>query len=698
MKKFLQKIGRKLFGFESENQSLMWTTVVGGPDLTKERKNGFLDANIRAIGNALCNGRLSLKDNDGQEIVYTKKGDNPLLDLLYQPSRFLTQNQFRQIITAHYLIYGNIFILKNGRDGQGRPSELIPIPAPCVEILTDAKGYPNGYKIFLTRGQCLILPYEDVLHIYEGNAYSLYKGLPRAEACLIDSATLQASKEFNLSFFTNGASVGGVITMPKEGRPLRADEREEMLAFFNDRHVGAKKAHRTGLLQGGATYNPISVTSHKDMDFVNGQKASMQQIYSVMGVPPALLGLFEHAPQFNTKEQQRIFYETTVIPLARLITDAFNEYLLGDFYKDERYYIDYDFSKVEALRRDWNSDADALLKLAQKFPLNAVKNALELPLPDVEGGDEPPAPVLSAFTFNRGNLERKDFPVKKICQIRPSPAKIKKHKAAQIALLNSLKPFMSDVMEKHFKSQYEAVKNWNKENADKPFDYDAVFGSLNLQKNNLLALKVPVLSEVFNTGFEQAQSYIQSVSPQKDFKFISRKDLNDRVRAWAQANALLWCSSIEDTTLKELNGIVETLVAAGKPNKFINDVILQFFSREGFEPMDDIIEQSGENLRRTSVYTRIETITQTEVRNTISESELEAYKSTPFVTLKGWITTLGVSDHHIGHLEMDGQEVGVEENFKNPLTGDEAQAPGQFGVADQDINCLCATYPVVLED
>ena len=134
MKKFLQKIGRKLFGFESENQSLMWTTVVGGPDLNRERKNGFLDANIRAIGNALCNGRLSLKDNDGQEIVYTKKGDNPLLDLLYQPSRFLTQNQFRQIITAHYLIYGNIFILKNGRDRQGRPTELIPIPAPSEEI------------------------------------------------------------------------------------------------------------------------------------------------------------------------------------------------------------------------------------------------------------------------------------------------------------------------------------------------------------------------------------------------------------------------------------------------------------------------------------------------------------------------------------------------------------------------------------
>ena len=89
---------------------------------------------------------------------------------------------------------------------------------------------------------------------------------------------------------------------------------------------------------------------------------------------------------------------------------------------------------------------------------------------------------------------------------------------------------------------------------------------------------------------------------------------------------------------------------------------------------------------------------QTETLATISEAQLEGYRSTPFVNGKGWITTMGVSDHHEGHLEMDGQEVRMEEDFTNPVTGQKTQAPGQFGTADQDINCLCDTYPIVLDE
>jgi hypothetical protein len=59
---------------------------------------------------------------------------------------------------------------------------------------------------------------------------------------------------------------------------------------------------------------------------------------------------------------------------------------------------------------------------------------------------------------------------------------------------------------------------------------------------------------------------------------------------------------------------------------------------------------------------------------------------------------MGIADHHEGHLEMDGQEVRVDEKFRNPVTGQTADAPGQFGTADQDINCLCDTYPVVIDE
>ena len=40
----------------------------------------------------------------------------------------------------------------------------------------------------------------------------------------------------------------------------------------------------------------------------------------------------------------------------------------------------------------------------------------------------------------------------------------------------------------------------------------------------------------------------------------------------------------------------------------------------------------------------------------------------------------------------------MQDKFRNPVTGQTADAPGQFGTADQDINCLCDTYPVVIDE
>ena len=94
----------------------------------------------------------------------------------------------------------------------------------------------------------------------------------------------------------------------------------------------------------------------------------------------------------------------------------------------------------------------------------------------------------------------------------------------------------------------------------------------------------------------------------------------------------------------------------------------------------------------------MKTIVQTETLSTMSEAAKESYKSTPFVNKKGWIATLGASDHHKGHEEMDGQEVGLNEKIYNAVANCYADAPGQFGLAEQDINCLCDMYPVVIEE
>lgn len=243
--------------------------------------------------------------------------------------------------------------------------------------------------------------------------------------------------------------------------------------------------------------------------------------------------------------------------------------------------------------------------------------------------------------------------------------------------------------------QGDLVAAWVKDNEDTLFDYNACFGSRKDQEAALLLVKVPAMAEIYQAGVDFETNYLQSLAPKKDYKFISKKAMQDRVQYWAEQHALLWAGSIEETTLKRIDSIIKYGTQKGMSNREINNIVLQFFSEEGYEPTELTENVSG---AKVSIFDRVGTIVQTETRSTISEAQLETYRSTPYVTGKGWITTMGVSDHHPGHLEMDGQEVRMQDKFRNPVTGQETDAPGQFGTADQDINCLCDTYPVVLDE
>ena len=57
-----------------------------------------------------------------------------------------------------------------------------------------------------------------------------------------------------------------------------------------------------------------------------------------------------------------------------------------------------------------------------------------------------------------------------------------------------------------------------------------------------------------------------------------------------------------------------------------------------------------------------------------------------------WLAALD-SETRDSHAELDGQEVGVDEPFS--IHGAEAMFPGDFGIAEEDINCRCTVVDLV---
>jgi uncharacterized protein with gpF-like domain len=118
--------------------------------------------------------------------------------------------------------------------------------------------------------------------------------------------------------------------------------------------------------------------------------------------------------------------------------------------------------------------------------------------------------------------------------------------------------------------------------------------------------------------------------------------------------------------------------------------------------LDDIAKEMYDPNNPAFSNKRSQMIARTESTNAISGAQLKSYNQaeTDFgLTVKKiWVANRDKKTRP-DHLDLeskygrDDQAIGSNESFK---IGDfEAQGPGLFGVASQDINCRCALVPIV---
>ena len=90
---------------------------------------------------------------------------------------------------------------------------------------------------------------------------------------------------------------------------------------------------------------------------------------------------------------------------------------------------------------------------------------------------------------------------------------------------------------------------------------------------------------------------------------------------------------------------------------------------------------------------RAERIARTEVVGGANAANLAAYQISGLVAGKEWLSVQdgAVREDHAG---LDGTRIAIGEDFIT-YSGDHAQGPGLFGVAEQDINCRCTLLPVL---
>jgi HK97 family phage portal protein len=232
-----------------------------------------------------------------------KKTVETLLNV--QPNPFQDIHSFRRNMFMDLLIDGNIFLYWDGQ-------HLYQLPANKVTIYSDEKTYVEKYTFQGT----IDFNVNEIIHIKDNSAISLYRGASRLKPALRTMKLMKSMRDFQDNFFTNGAVPGLVIRSPDVlSHRIKERMKEDWKTSYRPQSGGRSPL----ILDGGMVVDPLTTVSFKDLDFAGSIDSNEKVILKALGVPPVLVDSGNNA---NLRPNHRLYYLETIIPIIKKVNSA----------------------------------------------------------------------------------------------------------------------------------------------------------------------------------------------------------------------------------------------------------------------------------------------------------------------------------------------------------------------------------------
>jgi HK97 family phage portal protein len=253
----------------------------------------------------------------------TRRPLNPRPVWLDQPDVDLsTRAAFFQQVFSSLLVHGNSYT-RVFRDAQGQVVNLVNLDPEKVDVERSA----IGRKVYKVQNEGRMLTSDEVIHIVDLILPGELKGLSRVETLKQALGLNIALSDYASRFFGTGASAAGVIEFPGN---LTSEQAKQLADGFDARHRnGTRRAHRTGVLSGGAKF-VATQTDPEASQALESRKFAVEEIARAFNVPLHLLGVPGTATYSSVEQNNLSFVSMTLRPLAEKVEAAFSRLLPGD--------------------------------------------------------------------------------------------------------------------------------------------------------------------------------------------------------------------------------------------------------------------------------------------------------------------------------------------------------------------------------
>ncbi len=305
--------------------------------------------------------------------------NHPAQQLLERVNRWYTRADLWRATEIYLNLWGAAYWMLD-RDAAGN-RELWPLRPDRMSIVPDKEQYIRGF-VYHGRSRPVALTPDEVVWFRYFNPLEEYAGLSPVAPARLAVDMGKDGLRFNRNFLRNSAQPDFVLLTNEQ---MNDGEVEDFYRRWEARYRGPANARRPAVASFVRDIKTLGL-SHREMDFIQGLRWSLEEVSRAYGVPRPLLSDLERATFSNVNAAERFFWRNTMVPemtfLAGQVTRKLFP-LLG--YPGLE--MEFDLSAIEALAEDENARAARESQLLDRgvLTINEVRRARGLP--DVPWGD-----------------------------------------------------------------------------------------------------------------------------------------------------------------------------------------------------------------------------------------------------------------------------------------------------------------------
>jgi len=611
--------------------------------------SGWVYRAISIISRAAASVPWLVYDQEGKPIP-----EHYLSKVFKRPNPALSRQDVFELIVAWLELGGESYIKKVYGTGMQTkeiwpicPDRIAPVPSKefdqiiaSYEIIAEngSKQKTNDYTIENMIQLKLIDPSDPIRGISPLKA--------AAKAVDIDND----QKSWNKSAMQNRGVLDGVFTFDRD---IDESTFQLLKRMIKERFGGSKRAREPGIIGSAAKYQQMSL-SPVEMDFLASRKFNREEIFIIFGIPLPLAGVGDNMTYNNYSESNKIFWESTIIPLLDDIADSLNHSFANEL--GDNYSIGYDAGNIEALR----DNEEKKSKVAKTYfdmgvPVSVLNKYLDLGIDEYDGWDKSYVKTNNNSGINIDGSQNLDGDVGKKSDGRSALKLEKRNVEKEFELKDKIgsgiaHELFSELLDIQREDVFEALDNEGDIETAVKKSHD-----IWVDKMNKLAIETAKLFyktiNVENRAAETNENIVDSITRLLE----------------SQASILIEKSAIDEFTVSKIIDIVKNSVIEGGTVESIKQSIL-----------DSGIFSSERALR----IARTETATASSIGQMASAINVGA-------THKVWHTS-GFEVRE-AHVHRSGERRRIDEPFSVQVGNVGPMYPGDPNIAAADrINCRCS--------